>query len=276
MTFSIVARSLSGSSWGVAVASRFLAGGAAVPAARAGVGAVATQALANLSYRPEGLRLLTEGGTAQEVLDALIGADEGRPSRQIGIVDRLGGSATFTGGSCHAWAGGRNGPGFAIQGNILTGPEVVDHMVETFTSEQAPNRFAERLMAALRAGDEAGGDRRGRQSASILVVRADAGYDGHSDVEVDLRVDDHARPIDELDRLLTMHRLYFSPPDPATLIPLKGKVAGEVSGRLATLGYGGPVERALRDWAEAENYEMRLVGGHIDPLVLDRLRRASA
>ncbi len=276
MTFSIVARSRSGSSWGVAVASRFLAVGSAVPAASAAVGALATQAFANLSYREEGLRLLAQGLPAEETLRRLVDADEGRASRQAGVVDRDGGAATFTGDACHPWAGGRSGPGYAVQTNIAVGPEVVDRMVEAFLADNAPNRFAERLLAALRAGDDAGGDRRGRQSAALLVVRDGAGYGGMSDVEVDLRVDDHSRPIDELDRLLRMHRLYFSAPDPATLIPLEGPVAGEVSGLLATLGFGGPVAEALTAWAEGENYEMRLVGGSIDPLVLDRLRAASA
>ncbi|MDQ1625990.1 MAG: hypothetical protein QOJ49_1488, partial [Actinomycetota bacterium] len=207
MTFSIAGRladedGQTGGSWGVAVASKFLAVGSAVPAAEVGVGAIATQSLANLAYRPDGLRLLAAGHSAQETLDALTAADEGRDQRQAGVVDRDGGAATFTGPGCHAWAGGRTGPGYAVQGNILTGPEVVDAKLAT-RRDRSGDRLAERLLAVLTAGDQAGGDRRGRQSAALLVAAPGGGYGGH-DIEVDLRVDDHPGPVPELGRLLEL------------------------------------------------------------------------
>jgi uncharacterized Ntn-hydrolase superfamily protein len=268
MTFSVVGRSPDGTSWGVAVASKFLAVGAAVPAAEAEVGAVATQSYANLAYRPDGLRLLREGRSAQETLDELTTGDEGRDQRQAGIVDRNGRAATFTGSGCHAWAGGRTGEGYTIQGNILTGPEVVEAMEQAWLG--ADGDLADRLVATVAAGDAAGGDRRGRQSAALLVVRRGGGYGGQGDVEVDLRVDDHPAPVPELRRLLDLHRLYFGSPDPQTLLALEGGLADEVTRRLAVLGFA-----SLEDWAGVENYEERMVAGKIDPLVLQKLREAT-
>ncbi len=273
MTFSIVGHSVDGAdggtvSLGVAVASKFLAVGAAVPAGAADIGAIATQAFANLAYRPDGLRLLGEGRSAQETLDALTAADEGRDQRQAGVVDASGRSATFTGAGCHDWAGGRTGDGYAVQGNILTGPDVVEAMERAWLGSEG--RLADRLLAALTAGDLAGGDRRGRQSAALLVVRRAGGYGGTSDVEVDLRVDDHPDPVPELGRLLDLHRLYFDRPDPDTLLPLEGELADEVALRLRSLGF-----ETLDDWAGVENYEERMVDGQIDPLVLGRLRAAT-
>jgi len=265
MTFSLVARSPDGSSWGVAVASKFLAVGSAVPAARAGAGALATQAMANLTYRPDGLRLLEQGRSAQEVLDALTAADPQRAQRQAGVVDSEGAATTWTGEQCHPWAGGRTGAGWAAQGNILTGPEVVDTLGETY--EGTSGTLAVRLVTALLAADRAGGDRRGRQSAALLVVTAGGGYGGGSDVLVDLRVDDHPDPVPELVRLLDLHTLYFGRPDPDAVLPLTGELAQEVADRLAALGHA-----TLADWAGVENYEERLVDGAIDPLVLERLR----
>src|SRR4051794_16365763 len=223
MTFSLVARA--DDQWGVAVASKFLAVGAAVPAAQYGVGAVATQSFANLAYRPDGLRLLAEGRTAQQVLDALTAADELREQRQAGVVDRDGGAATFTGSECHGWAGGRTGDGWAAQGNILTGPAVVDALAETFESSTGP--LSGRLAQALLAADRAGGDRRGRQSAVLLVVSEAGGYGGGSEVLVDLRVDDHPDPVLELQRLLDLHTLYFGKPEET--LPLEGDLADEVA-----------------------------------------------
>ncbi|MGZ6792315.1 MAG: DUF1028 domain-containing protein [Mycobacteriales bacterium] len=257
----------SGDQWGVAVASKFLAVGAAVPAAQFGVGAVATQSHANLAYRPDGLRLLAEGCSAQEVLDALTAADEGRDKRQAGIVDREGRGATFTGVGCSPWAGGRTGDGWAAQGNILTGPEVVDALADAFEGTSGP--LATRLATALLAADRAGGDRRGRQSAALLVVSENGGYGGGSDVLVDLRVDDHADPVPELVRLLDLHALYFGRPEET--LPLEGALAQEVADRLGRLGYAD-----LEDWAGVENYEERMVPGAIDVLVLEKLREASA
>lgn len=266
MTFSLVAGS--GGQWGVAVASKFLAVGAAVPAARFGVGAIATQAHANLAYRPAGLALLAAGRTAQQVLDELTGGDGMRQHRQAGIVDREGASATFTGAECHAWAGGRTGPGWAAQGNILTGPEVIAAMASSY--EQGSGPLARRLLGALAAGDRAGGDRRGRQSAALLVVSEGGGYGGGSDVLVDLRIDDHPDPVPELGRLLELHELYFGRPDPANVLALQGDLAAEVAARLARLGHPD-----LESWAGVENYEERLVLGGIDPVVLARLREAT-
>src|SRR3990170_4618062 len=191
MTFSIVARSVDGESWGVAVASKFLAVGSVVPAAVAEVGAIATQALANVAYKGQALSLLDEGATAPVALQRLLEEDDGREHRQVGLVDAEGGSASHTGSACLAWAGGRTGDGYAIQGNILTGEDVVLAMEAAWHDVSDPGvTLAHRLLAALRAGDDAGGDRRGRQSAALFVVSEGAGYDGRDDVAVDLRVDD--------------------------------------------------------------------------------------
>lgn len=267
MTFSLVARSPDGLSLGVAVASKFLAVGAMVPGARSGVGAVATQAMANLSYRPDGLAMLAQGRPAQEVLDALVAADPGREQRQAAVVDSAGRAATFTGNQCHSWAGGRTGEGWAAQGNILAGPEVVDALADAY--EGTAGTLAVRLATALIAADRAGGDRRGRQSAALLVVTEGGGYLGGSDVLVDLRVDDAEDPVPELVRLLDLHTLYFGRPDPPDVLPLIGDLEQEVADRLARLGYA-----SLEDWAGVENYEERLVPGGIDPVVLAKLREA--
>ncbi|MGH3328083.1 MAG: DUF1028 domain-containing protein [Streptomycetales bacterium] len=277
MTFSIVARGDDGSSWGVAVASKFLAVGAAVPAAEAGTGALATQSYANLTYRPEGLRMLREGHSAGATVDALTAPDARRDVRQLGVVDRHGRAASFTGSGCHPWAGGRTGRAYAAQGNILVGPEVLDAMETAWQGADSATPLATRLLAALAAGDTAGGDRRGRQSAALLVVSPDSGYGGGSDVLVDLRVDDHEAPVDELGRLLELHELYFGRPDPASLLRLDGALSQEVRDRLTGLGHAaGDLDAALASWAGIENLEERLVRGRIDPLVLGRLRRAHA
>ncbi|MEV8503318.1 DUF1028 domain-containing protein [Actinoplanes sp. NPDC051475] len=279
MTFSIVARSADGRALGVAVASKFLGAGAAVPAALADVGAVATQSYANLAYRPQALALLGTGVAATGTVAALIAADAGPVDhRQVGVVGTTGEGATFTGTACHDWAGGTAGDGFAIQGNMLAGPQVVDGMRAAWLANADQGRLAYRLLAALRAGDEAGGDRRGRQSAALLVVAKGMGYGGTSDVVVDLRVDDHPAPVTELARLLEMHTLYFERPDPATLLDLEGPVGAEVRERLAAAGHpAGPslaeLDAALASWAGIENLEERIVAGRIDPLVLDQLRR---
>lgn len=205
MTFSIVARSDDGESWGVAVASKFLAVGSPVPAAVAGVGAIATQAEANVAYKGLALAHLDEGATAEIALERLLEEDPDREVRQVGIVDVEGQAASHTGADCIDWAGSRTGPGYAVQGNILAGEQVLTAMEDAWLSS-ADRPFAERLLAALRAGDEAGGDRRGRQSAALLVVREDAGYGGLDDLAVDLRVDDHTDPVSELERLLALQQ----------------------------------------------------------------------
>ncbi len=200
-TFSIAAADPAAGEVGVAVASRFFAVGTVVPHARAGVGAVATQAFCNTTFGPRGLDLLERGVSPTEALDVLVRSDEGRDRRQVGVVGARGDSATYTGKGCNAWAGGRRGPGYAIQGNILVGEAVVDAMERAFL-DSAGKPLAERLLAALKAGDAAGGDARGRQSAAILVARDKAGYGGFTDRAVDVRVDDHADPFGEIERLL--------------------------------------------------------------------------
>ncbi|GIH14732.1 DUF1028 domain-containing protein [Rugosimonospora africana] len=285
MTFSIVARSADGRAHGVAVASKFLGVGSAVPAAEADVGALATQSYANLAYRPQGLALLRTGVDAAGVVAGLTAADPGRTQRQLGVVGRDGAGATFTGAECMDWAGGRAGDGYAIQGNILAGEQVVAEMERAWLAGDPDAELADRLLAALLAGDRTGGDRRGRQSAALLVVERDRGYGGTGDVAVDLRVDDHTDPVVELSRLRELHRLYFGRPDPDTLLELAGPLAVEVADRLAGLGYAQPdlssrpdlstqphLDAALRAWAGVENLEERLVPGRIDPLVLRQLR----
>lgn len=279
-TFSIAAFDPATQESGVAVASKFLAVGSVVPWAKAKVGAVATQALANITYGPRGLGLLSSGKSAQETVDELVGSDDGAEHRQVGVVDAQGKAATYTGESCFEWAGGTTGDHFAIQGNILTGPEVVDETKAAYLS--AEGAFADRLLSALLAGDRAGGDSRGRQSASILIVREAGGYLGMTDKTVDLRVDDHPDPIPELQRLRMLHRLYLEPPMPEDGLEIDNDLSAEIRQLLSsTKAFDGPaegeydeaLENALRDWMGVENLEMRWLGGpKIDRTVLDFLR----
>jgi uncharacterized Ntn-hydrolase superfamily protein len=275
VTFSIVARSADGSAVGVAVASKFLAVGAAVPAAASGVGALATQAMANLGYGPQGLALLAGGMAPADVLASLTAADGERDHRQAGLVDAQGRSATYTGASCLPWAGGACGEGYAVQGNILAGPEVVDAMVATWLAGDPALELADRMLAALLAGDRAGGDSRGRQSAAVLVVSPAGGYGGGSDVAVDLRVDDHVDPVPELVRLRALHVVLFGRTPADQCLPLTGDHAAEVAALLTATGHpadAAGVEEALVAWAGIENLEERMVPGRIDPVVLDLLR----
>lgn len=275
MTFSIVARSADGERWGVAVASKFLAAGAVVPGVRAPLGAIATQSFANQRYLPDGFALLADGRTAHEALEALVLADDGRAQRQAGIVDGRGGAATFTGEDCLPWAGGVIGPGYAIQGNILTGADVVAEMERAFLASDRSAPLASRLHAALLAGDRAGGDSRGRQSAALLVGGVGAGYGGGSDIAVDLRVDDHPDPVVELGRLLTVHDLLFG--RPTETWPLEGDTAERLRRALGALGYDdADLERALERAAGIENLEERLVPGAVDPVVLTYLEERAA
>jgi uncharacterized Ntn-hydrolase superfamily protein len=272
MTFSLVACDLDAQDWGVVVASKFLAVGAIVPWVAAEAGAVATQSYSNVRFGPDGLDLMRSGAGAQEALDQLVAVDEGRDQRQVGIVDRRGGAATFTGSACHDWAGGRTGTGYAAQGNILAGAVVVDAMASAF--ESASGSLAERLLTGLAAGDRAGGDSRGRQSASLVVHRPGAGYAGGNDVLVDLRVDDHPDPVSELARLYEIHDLLFGRTPEEDLIPLE-QVQAEVAHRLVELGFHGELEQALANWAGAANLEERVYEGRIDPVVLRELRKAA-
>jgi uncharacterized Ntn-hydrolase superfamily protein len=279
-TFSIVARDPRNGDLGVAVASKFLAVGSVVSWAQAGAGAVATQAMANLAYGPDGLALLDQGRSAQEALDALLASDEQREHRQVGIVDARGGAAAHTGAQCMDWAGHIVGAGFAAQGNILAGPDVVRAIGETFTG--AGGELAERLLAALAAGDVAGGDRRGRQSAALYVARAGGSYGGALDRYVDLRVDDHPAPVPELARLLKLHRFYLTPPRQEDLLPIDATIARELQALLGRAGYyHGPANgvydpatrAALEQYGGVENLEERLISAtHIDPQVLAYLR----
>ncbi len=268
-TYSIAACDLEAAQWGVAVQSKFLAVGSVVPWAEPHAGAVATQAYANPRYGPEGLALLRAGRSAQEVVDALVEADEGRAERQVGVVDARGGAASFTGEGCHEWAGGRTGPGYAAQGNILVSAATVDALAETFAGS-AGSPLAERLLDCLRAAQAAGGDRRGQQSASLLVVERDGGYAKLSDTLVDLRVDDHAHPIEELARIYEAHQLLFGETPRESWVDVDDALRAEIRGHLDRLGHD-----TLAEWAGVANLEERLDGDEaIDPLVLRELRRA--
>ena len=271
-TYSIVACDLDAREWGVAVQSKFLAVGAAVPAAEPEVGAIATQAWANLAYRPQGLALLREGYSADDVVRRLVGGDDGREHRQVGVVDAHGRAATYTGSECLDWAGGTTGPGYAAQGNILVSEVTVEALASTFEASQG-QPLAERLLACLTAAQAAGGDRRGQQSAALLVVRKDGGYGGTSDVAVDLRVEDHPRPIEELERIYRLHDLLFGQTPEEDWLDVDAALAGELRERLAALGYKGELSEALAAWAGTENLEERVDGSErIDPVVLEQLR----
>lgn len=311
MTYSIVARDSATGDLGVAVQSKFLSVGSVVPWARAGVGAIATQSYANVAYGPDGLGLLAGGANAEDTLAGLVEADQLRAQRQAGVVDGYGGSATYTGRSCFAWAGGRTGLGYAAQGNILAGAAVVGALADTFVAGGLA--FPELLVACLAAADAAGGDRRGRQSAALLIVRERGGYGGGNDRWIDLRVDDHADPVTELARLLELTHLYLQRPTPDELIALDIPLAGELRDHLGRLGWdpasaasplyvpmwpdqAGPEEgrpsvgdpRPLPDgwdpawqdrllaWMAVENLEERTAAlGWIDPRVLTHLRGAA-
>lgn len=304
MTFSIVARDPETGDLGVAVASKFLAVGAVVPHARAGVGAVATQSAANVLYGPDGLALMETGTAAADAVRSLTDADEGRDHRQLGIVDAQGRAATYTGAACIDWAGGRTADNVACQGNILTGKDVVDALMDTFLAGGAA--FPELLLRALTAADVAGGDRRGRESAALLVVRENGGYGGNNDRWIGLRVDDHPAPVGELTRLLELNHLYLDRPAVEDLQPIDESLATELQRRLEKAGYtpattsrgtgladehesrgltrtGEPRDlpaawdtswsNALTEWMSVENLEGRAAAaGWIDPRVLAFLR----
>ena len=272
-TYSIVACDLEAGQWGVATQSKFLAVGSIVPWAAAGVGAVATQALANPRYGPDGLALLADGLSAEDVVARLTEADDGRAERQLGVVDGRGGSATYTGDGCLDWAGGLAGPGFAAQGNILVGEETVAALGKTFAATHG-RPLAERLLECLAAAQTAGGDKRGQQSAALLVVEKDGGYGGLTDTLVDLRVDDHAQPVAELARLYGIHSLLFGKTPRHQWVEVDDALRAELTERLRALGYDGELPKALDDWAGTENFEERVDGvERIDPVVLEELRR---
>jgi uncharacterized Ntn-hydrolase superfamily protein len=272
-TYSIAACDLERGEWGVAVESKFLAAGSLVSWAKADVGAIATQAYANPRYGPEGLALLRDGLGAEEVVARLTAADDGRAERQLGVVDASGGAAGYTGDECLDWAGGRLGAGYAAQGNILVSAETVDGLADTFERTAGTGAsLAERLLDCLDAAQAAGGDRRGQQSASLLVVQRDGGYAGLSDVVLDLRVDDHGRPLAELRRLYGLHQALFGKTPKDRWLPVDDELRRELRERLERLGYA-----SLEEWAGVENLEERVEGeDSIDPFVLEVLRTKSA
>jgi len=271
-TYSIVACDLAAGHWGVAVQSKFLAVGSICPWAEPHVGAISTQSYANPRYGPDGLALLREGLSADEVVERLTAADDDRAQRQLGIVDGQGRSASYTGDGCHEWAGGRAGACYAAQGNILVSAATVDALAETFeTTDGQPLDL--RLLGCLDAAQAAGGDRRGQQSASLLVVEQDGGYAKLSDILVDLRVDDHPRPLEELRRIHGIHGQLFGKTPRSEWIDVDTPLAAELQGRLARLGYDGDLSDALIRWAGNENLEERVDGAdRLDPVVLDALR----
>jgi uncharacterized Ntn-hydrolase superfamily protein len=274
VTYSIVACDLDAGRWGVATQSKFLAVGSVVPWAAPQVGAIATQSYANPRYGPDGLALLRDGLSAEEVVARLTGADEGRARRQVGVVDAQGSAASYTGDECTAWAGGRIGAGYAAQGNILVSAKTVDALAETF--EAIPEKpLPVRLLDCLDAAQAAGGDSRGQQSAALLVVEKDGGYANLSDVLVDLRVDDHPWPLEELRRIYRLHDALFGETPREEWLTVDHGLAAELQTRLAALGFGGDLAAALGAWAGKENLEERVDGiEQIDPVVLTALREA--
>lgn len=237
MTFSIAAYDPNENAWGVAVASKFLAVGAVVSWAQAGAGAVATQALAKVGFGPDGLALLAEGHDAEETLKTLLASDPGQADRQVGLVDRQGRAIAHTGQDCLEWAGHVVGKDFTCQGNLLAGPEVVNAMADAYKA--AKGELADRLVAALLAGEAAGGDRRGKQSAALLVVRENGGYGGDNDRYLDLRVDDDENPVKKLKQLVGIHHLYFAPPKPEDQLKITTEIAAELQAILLDEGYFG-------------------------------------
>jgi uncharacterized Ntn-hydrolase superfamily protein len=262
-TFSIVGYDPNTQELGIAVQSKFLGVGAVVPWAKAGVGAVATQSYANTTFGPKGLELMASGKTAQETMDELIREDQGRAKRQVGIVDAQGNAATYTGEDCYDWAGGVTGKHFVAQGNILVGLETVEAMATTF--EKSEGSLAERLLKALDAGQQAGGDSRGKQSAALLVVREEGGYAGYNDRAIDLRVDEHAEPIQELIRIFQLHQLYFEKPKPEHVVEIDQEMKAILTQKLEQHNYLSQstnhtdenVYRALSDFIHTENFEER-------------------
>ncbi len=280
MTFSIVARDPQTGELGVAVQSKFLSVGAVVPWAKAGIGAIATQSWANTSYGPHGLELLANGLPADEVVKQLTSADEGRAERQLGIVGVSGVPATYTGSQCFPWAGGHIGDHYTCQGNILVSEDTVIAMALTF--ETTSGHLCDRLMAALAAGQAAGGDSRGQQSAALLVVRDKGGYSGFNDRFIDLRVDDHPTPIHELQRILQLHKLYLFPSDPQDILVIDDALAQEIQQLLTLTGdytaaiggnYNTATREAFRTFSGRENLEARWCeDARVDRVVLDFLR----
>lgn len=278
MTFSIVGFDPETEELGIAVQSKFIGVGSVVPWAEAGVGAVATQSFANPAYGPDGLKLMKEGKTAQETIDILVEADEGRALRQVGIMDAKGNAATFTGEECYDWAGGRIGTNCVAQGNILVSEATVDALVDTFENSTGP--LAKRLLDALDAGQGAGGDRRGKQSAAIYVVKEKGGYLKANDRFIDLRVDEHPDPIKELIRIYTLHQLYFGETRKENIAIIKGEVRDQLEENLHRLGLlkeeqvdDDELHEALTSFIHTQNFEGReLTRGKIDTEILEFMK----
>ncbi len=274
-TFSIVGFDPETGELGVAVASKFLAAGALVPYAKAGVGAVATQSWVNSDYGPKGLQLMAEGLSAAQALQQVTEEDDNREVRQVGFVDTNGGSATFTGKDCYAWAGGIAGTNFAAQGNILVDDRTVQAMADAFINTQG--ELAMRLLRALQAGEEAGGDSRGKQAAGLLIVKEKGGYGGYNDRYIDLRVDDHQEPVRELIRIYHLHQLYFKPTDPNDILKIEGELKTKLINYLITLQFlnaeDGTEEallKAVQSFHSIENFEERIQErGYIDRKVVE-------
>lgn len=275
MTFSIVGYDPIEKEWGIATQSKFLGVGAVVPWAKAGAGAVATQSYANTSYGPKALELMEQGKSAQETLEQLLAEDPDKEMRQVGLIDTNGNAATFTGAECYDWAGGFTGTHFAAQGNILVDERTVSEIARVF--EEVEGTLAERLLAALDAGQEAGGDSRGKQSAALYVVKDRGGYGGFNDRFIDLRVDDHPDPIKELIRIFQLQQLYFAPSKPERVVRIEGETEEELKRQLKAKGYSvnsdNDLLKELTAYLHTENFEMReQKSGYIDLDVLDFMK----
>ena len=280
MTFSIVGFDPIEKEWGIAVQSKFLGVGAVVPWAKSGAGAVATQSYANTTYGPKALELMEQGKSAQETLELLLAEDPDREMRQVGLIDASGNPATFTGNACYDWAGGVTGTHFAAQGNILVDEETVQAMARIFT--ESDGTLADKLLAALDAGQEAGGDSRGKQSAALYIVKEKGGYGGFNDRYIDLRVDDHHDPIKELIRIYQLQQLYFAPSKPERIAPIEGDVKDDLIDHLSRLSYlsskpknNDEIVKALTAYIHTENFEMREQNsGFIDLEVLEFMKKS--
>jgi uncharacterized Ntn-hydrolase superfamily protein len=280
MTFSIVGYDPIEKEWGIAVQSKFLGVGAVVPWAKAGAGVVATQSYANTAYGPKALELMEQGKSAQETLELLLAEDPEKEMRQVGLIDASGNPATFTGKKCYDWAGGMTGTHFAAQGNILVDEKTVQAMAQVFTETEGP--LADRLLAALDAGQEAGGDSRGKQSAALYIVKDKGGYGGFNDRYIDLRVDDHLDPIKELIRIYQLQQLYFAPSKPERIAAIEGEIKDQLIHHLKRLSYLSDepksiddIYRALTAYIHTENFEMReQSSGYIDLEILDFMKKS--
>ena len=277
-TFSIVGHDPKAQEWGIAISSKFLAVGAGIIWAKAGAGAIATQAMANLDFGEIGIELLKKGYTAEQTAQSLLALDPLREERQFGIVDAKGTGYSFTGENCFDYAGGICGPNFACQGNILVSKATVEQMAETFQSETG--NLADRLMAALNAAQEAGGDKRGRQAAALLVVRDRGSYGGYNDRAIDLRVDDHPQPVAELNRIYQLYKFYFTKPGKEDRLELTSQRVEKIQEALKGRGYyqgdingiwEGPTREALYDFYGWENYEERWMEDAIDKAIFEML-----